>query len=94
MCIRDSYVPLWGFPLRLAVVNGHFKHLPSRLPKRHSSNSLYGRTAYSDSYTHLDVYKRQVVIPFLGKVHIIMVGTLVSQQQSPVDIVLDGVLLR
>ena len=47
MALPTCYVPLWGFPLRLAVVNGHFKHLPSRLPKRHSSNSLYGRTTYA-----------------------------------------------
>lgn len=51
MALPTCYVPLWGFPLRLAVVNGHFKHLPSRLPKRHSSNSLYGRTRYSSPET-------------------------------------------
>lgn len=51
MALPTCYVPLWGFPLRLAVVNGHFKHLPSRLPKRHSSNSLYGRTKYSSNRT-------------------------------------------
>ena len=45
---------MWGFPLRLAVVNGHFKHLPSRLPKRHSSNSLYGRTTNSTNGTYVN----------------------------------------
>jgi hypothetical protein len=29
------------------LLTGILKHLPSRLPKRHSSNSLYGRTEYS-----------------------------------------------
>ena len=54
MALPTCYVPLWGFPLRLAVVNGHFKHLPSRLPKRHSSNSLYGRTTNSTNGTYVN----------------------------------------
>lgn len=35
-----------------------------------------------------------VVISFLGRIHIVMVGVFVRQLQSTVDIILNGILLR
>ena len=37
---------------------------------------------------------KTVVIPLFGKIHIIVVGTLVGQLERTVDVVLDGVFLR
>ena len=69
-------------------------HLPGIRPRLIGITvEVAGHAVHLDNL--VDVTRNQaVVIPFLGKVHIIMVGALVGQQQSPVDIVLDGVLLR
>ena len=41
------------------------------------------------SYTHLDVYKRQVVVTFLLHVLVIGEGALIDQEQRAVDVALD-----
>ena len=69
-------------------------HLPGIRPR------LIGIAVEVASHTvHLDnlvdVTRNQtVIISLLRKIHIIMVSALVSQQQSTMDIVFDGILLR
>ena len=51
MALPTCYVPLWGFPLRLAVVNGHLNTCPVACQSDIRQIPFYGRTKYSSNRT-------------------------------------------